>query len=206
MAGNAQANLMVNPYVLGGIDPTGRSMIVEGIILPVVATGATYAIKAFSLVTNVVTFTANNALTAGGGQVIVVAGFTGANFYLNGVYTTTSATATTIVVPLTHANASGIATGAATVQGTYTAGGIPINYGFVNGGGQPSAIGSIGPKSTVKWIDVQSLAGSAFNYKTNISVTPNKLLIFNGITEATDAAAVPNDTVGFRAEFVKNAY
>jgi hypothetical protein len=208
MAGNAQANLVVNPYSLAGVDTTTRSTVVEGTVQAVVASGATVsAITAFQVATNVLTLTAVNTLTTGGGQIIVVSGFSGGNAYLNGTYTVSSATGTTIVVPLVHADAGPTtAAGIATLQPTYTTGGIPINLGFVNSAGKASPVGTIGPLSVPKWIDFHTIAGSALNYKVDQSATPYKLLIFSGITQATDAAAIPTDTVAFRAEFTKNAF
>lgn len=208
MAGNGQINLVVSPYSLAGVDPTTRSLVVEGTTLPVVATGETvFAITAYQVATNVLTLTAVNSLAGGGGQIIIVSGFSGGNAFVNGTYTTSSATGTTIVVPLTHADAGPTtAAGVATLQATYTTGGLPINYGFVSSSGAANPIGSIGPLAVPKWISFQTIAGSAYNYKVDLSATPNKLLIFNGITEATDAAAVPSDTVAFRAEFVKNQF
>ena len=208
MAGNAQANLSVNPYLLRGIDTTTRSTVVEGTLLPIVSGGVktVFAITAYAVATNVLTLTAANNLTAGGGQIIIVSGFTGGNAFVNGTYTTTSATSTTIVAALTHADASATAAGVATLQPTYTTGGININYAFVDLSGNPSPIGTIGPNVTAKWIEFQTVAGSAYNYKVDQSAVPNKLLIFNGITQATDAAAIPSDTVAFRAEFVKNQF
>lgn len=208
MAGNGQANLVVSPYSLAGVDPTTRSLVVEGTVSPVVATGTTvFAITAYQIATNVLTLTAANSLTAGGGQIVIVSGFTGGNAFVNGTYTTSSATSTTIVVPLTHADAGPVtAAGVATLQATYTTGGIPINYGFVTSSGTPSPVGGIGPLSVPKWITFQTIAGSVYNYKVDQSATPNKFLIFSGITQATDAAAIPSDTVAFRAEFIKNQF
>ena len=63
------------------------------------------SITAWSINTNVVTFTANNWLTVGGGQTVTISGFATSTF-LNGTYTTISATSTTFTVALTHANGS----------------------------------------------------------------------------------------------------
>lgn len=208
MAGNGQANLVVSTHSLAGIDTTTRSLVVEGQVSAVVASGTTvFAITAYQVATNVLTLTAVNTLTGGGGQIIVVSGFTAGNAFVNGTYTTSSATGTTIVVPLTHADAGPTtAAGVATLQATYTTGGIPISYAFVNSSGTSNPVAGIGPLAVPKWITFQTIAGSAYNYKVDLSATPNKLLIFSGITQATDAAAIPTDTVAFRAEFVKNSF
>ena len=191
MDGNAKANLVVSPYSLTGVDTTNRSTVVKGTLRAVVAAGGTiFKITAYQVATNVLTLTAVNTLTAGGGQIIVVSGFTGGNAFVNGTYTTTSATGTTIVVPLTHADAGPTtAAGTATLQATYTTGGIAINFAFVNSAGNPAPVGTIGPLTLPKWIDFHTIAGSAYNYKVDQSATPYKLLIFSGITETADAAA-----------------
>ena len=174
--------------------------------------GKIIQITGWSITSNVLTFTANNSLTTGGGDVITVQGFAGisgnpaAYTFLNGTYTVTSATATTIVVPLTHANGSGSQGGVAFVQGTYQTLGIPVSYSFVDQYGRQSPVATLGPLAVPKWIQFQSVAGSAFNYKINTQVFPNLLLIFNGVTQASDAAAITADTVTFRAEFNKNAF
>jgi len=163
-------------------------------------------ITKWSITSNVLTLTANNSFTTGGGQSITVSGFTGSYTYLNGTYTVTSATATTIVVPLTHANASGTQQGVAVVQPTYITGGIPLSYNFVDLLGLPNPIGTIGPLSVPAWIDVKTVAASAYNYKVNTTVTPNLLQILSGVTEVSLGTAITADTVSFRAEFAKNAF
>lgn len=174
--------------------------------------GKIIQITGWSITSNVCTFTAVNSLTTGGGDVITVQGFAGipgnpaAYTFLNGTYTVTSATATTIVVPLTHANGSGSQTGVAFVQGTYQTSGIAISYAFVDQNGNQSPVGTLGPLAVPKWIDVKTVAGSAYNYKVNTSVFPNLLLIFNGVTQVSDTTAIVADTVQFRAEFIKNAF
>lgn len=168
--------------------------------------GQAIAITGWKIVSNVLTFNAVNSLTTGGGQAITVQGFTGSYTFLNGTYTTSSATASTIVVPLTHANASGTQQGVAAVQPTYITGGLPISYAFVDLQGKSAPIGTIGPLSVPIWIDVKSVAASAYNYQVNTTVTPNLLRILSGVTEVSNTTAIVADTVAFRAEFVKNAF
>ena len=286
MAGNGQANLVVNPYRLSGVDNTVRSYVVEGTVTPVVGptnfavtawsitsnvltltaantlssgggqaivvsgfatstflngpyttssatgstivvplthanasateagvatlpapAGTTIAITAYQVATNVLTLTAVNSLNTGGGQVIVVSGFASGNAFVNGTYTVTSATGTTIVAPLTHADAGPTtAAGTATLQPSYTTGGIPISYNFVNASGKQVVIGGIGPLATPKWIQFQTTAGSTLNYKVDSTAVPNKLLVFTGITQTADAVAIPADTIAFRAEFSKDKF
>lgn len=211
MAGNGQYDLLVANYP-SGIDRTERSIVLKGLLVPIVATagaldsGVFIQITAAQLTTNVLTLTGNNVLTAGGGQVINVSGFTGTLFFLNGQYTVTSATATTIVVPLTHANlALTPAAGLATVAPTYQTGGLPIG-GFIDFLGRPKVIAGIGPLATIKWFEAVTIAGSANNFKVNLTGTTPVLLQFAGITQATDASAVPFDTVEFRAEWTNGAF
>ena len=203
MAGNGQASLQIYTYP-NGIDNAQRSQIVKGNLLISKTTPTIIPITSFSLTTNVATLTANNALTTGGGDVITVANFTGAYTYLNGTYTTNSATATTILIPLTHANVAATAVqGVAFLQPTYTTGGIPLVYTFTNPQTGAPEIPNLGISPVPSWIQLQSLSGSALNYKVNtIGATP-LLLIFTGITQLSDAAAITADTVGFRAEFTR---
>lgn len=208
MAGNAVASFIVNVYP-GGLDQMLRSQILRGqlFISPNNGTAgvptAPTQITGWSITTNVLTLTANNTLTAGGGQTLVVQGFNGAFTFLNGSYTTTSATATTIVVPLTHANGSGSQLGLATVQGTYTTGGIPVSFTFYNQAGVPIQAENLSAAPLLEWLEAQTLQGSALNYKLNTVGTSPLLWIASGITQATDAAGVPVDAIGFRAEFAR---
>jgi len=168
--------------------------------------GQVAAITSWSITSNVCTFKAVNSFTTGGSQVLTVQGFTGSSSFLNGTYTTNSATSTTILVPLTHANASGTQQGVAVVQPTYITGGLPISYGFIDLAGLPNPVGTIGPLSVPTWIDVKTIAASAYNYQVNTTVTPNLLRILSGITEVSNTTAITADTVQFRAEFIKNAF
>lgn len=168
------------------------------------------SITGFSIVANVLTFTANNSLTTGGGQSITVSGFTGAQFYLNGQYTTTSATAKTIVVAKTAPNSSGTLQGLAVLTPNYTTGGIPISYAFIDTMGLPRAIPQVGPLQTPSPILFSSIAGNNTIYEAVTTVTPNLLKILvlgsGGTAEPTGGAAIPADTVRFRAEFVKDGF
>ena len=189
-----------------GVDTDTRKTIVTGQLLPYNSANALISITAFSITSNVATFTASNALTTGGGDVIFVAGFEGALAYLNGSYTTNSATATTILVPLTHANvASTAATGLATLAPNYATSGLALGN-FYSPAGGVIGIGTIGPKSYPVWLEVKSLLGTR-QYPVNLSVQPALILDYTlaGV-QATNAAAVPADSIGFRAEYIKNAY
>lgn len=218
-SGAAATLTLVNPGTNGAAVTAGATTALTGngtglTITTTVNTngGQLIQITAWSITTNVLTLTAVNSLTTGGGQVITVQGFGGiignpaAYTFLNGTYTVTSATATTIVVPLTHANGSGSQGGVAFVQGTYQTLGIPISYSFVDQFGRTSPVATIGPLVQPKWIEMQTIAGSVYNYKINTEVFPNLLLIFSGVTQVSDTTAIVADTVKFRAEFVKNAF
>lgn len=203
MAGTGQATLQVALYP-EGIDNAQRSLVVKGTVLITKTTPVLGVITSFSLTTNVATLTLVNAssFTTGGGDVVTVANFTGAYTYLNGTYTTNSATATTILIPLTHANVAATAVqGLVFLQPTYTTGGIPLVYTFTNAPTGAVQVPNLGSSPVPSWIEFKTLGGSALNYKVNtIGATPT-LLIFTGITQISDAAAITADTVGFRAEF-----
>jgi hypothetical protein len=168
-------------------------------------------ITGWAIVSNVLTFTANNSFTTGGGQTIVVYGFTGAQVSLNGSYTTTSATATTIVVAKTAANGSGSQAAIAVLDETYVQGGIPLSYAFIDQLGNARTIGTIGPIVKPFWIEVMSTIGgatgttTALTYLVNTSVTPNLLKVYQGASELA-AGALPYDALIFRAEFTKNGF
>jgi hypothetical protein len=204
MAGNGQATLQINQYP-EGIDNTQRSLIVKGTALITKSTPTLGVIVSFSITSNVATLTLLNAssFTTGGGDVVTVANFTGTYSYLNGTYTTNSATATTVLIPLTHANVASTAVqGLVFLQPTYITGGIPILYTFSNPATGSTQIPDLGNGALPSWIEFKTLAGSALNYKVNL-LTPSSplLLIFTGITQISDSTAITADTVGFRAEF-----
>jgi hypothetical protein len=203
MAGTGQATLQIALYP-EGIDNAQRSLIVKGTALITKTTPTLGVITSFSLTSNVATLTLVNAssFTAGGGDVVTVANFTGAFTYLNGTYTTNSATATTVLIPLTHANVAATnVQGLVFLQPTYTSAGIPLLYTFTNPQSGAVQIPDLGSGCVPSWIEFQSLGGSALNYKVNTIATNPLLLIFTGITQLADAAAITADTVGFRAEF-----
>ena len=199
--------LIPNPYPKG-YDQTQRSIYLEGQALPYDSANALINITNVALTSNAVTFTAVNALTAGGGDKILVAGFQGALAFLNGGYTTTSATGTAIVVPLTHANlASTACTALATLSPNYATGGLAVGA-LTAVGGSEKVVAGIGPNSATspKQIEFFTLSGSAQNYKVNAQPTVPLVLDFTGITQASNATAVPADSIGFKGEWVKGAF
>lgn len=192
-----------------GIDTDTRKLIVEGQLLPYNSANALLIISAFSITSNVVTFTTSaNTLTGGGGDTVFVAGFEGALSYLNGSYTTTSATSTTFVAALTHANvATTSALGLATLAPNYATGGLAFGGFYSIRSGAATVIGTIGPKSYPVWFDVKSLLGTR-QYPVNMNTGGQPTILDYTLAgvQATNAAAVPSDSIGFRAEYVKNAY
>jgi len=199
--------LIPNAYPKG-YDQTQRSIYVEGQALPYNSANALLKITNVALTSNAVTFTAVNALTAGGGQAILVAGFQDTLAFLNGGYTTSSATGTTIVVPLTHANlASTPCNALATLSPNYATGGLAVGAMKTTAGGV-AVVAGIGPTAATspKRITFSTLNGSAQNYKMNMQPTVPLMLDFTGITQATNGAAVPADSIGFKGEWVKGAF
>jgi hypothetical protein len=73
-------------------------------------------------------------------------------------------------------------------------------------GAQPKAVGTIGPLSVPIWLDVKSLLGTRV-YPVNFNVQPALVLSYSlAGAQATNAAALPADSIGFRAEYIKNAF
>lgn len=194
-AGTGVATAAISPSTGAGLTVTTT-----------VNAGGILNITGWSITSNVATFNAVNSLTGGGGQVLVVTGFTGAYAYLNGTYTTTAATSTTFTAALTAANASGTQTGNATIQPTYTTGGIPILSGFVDQNGNPRPVAGIGPLATPNWLDVRTKEASVLTYAVNWVASTPLLRIFSSGAELSSGAAITGDFVGFLAEFVFGAF
>ena len=185
---------------------TGAGLTVTTTIVTA-ATSGIVAITGWSITSNACTFTTlPNSLTTGGGQSFTVQGFTGANFFLNGNYTTTSATSTTVVVPLTAANGSGVQSAIGVVQPGYITGGITLQANFIDQTGNPRPVGTLGPLSKTVWIDIKTIAASAYTYLVNTTGTVNLVKILNAGTELSSGTVIPADTVQVRAEFVKNSF
>ena len=163
---------------------------------------APIAITSYQVATNVLTLQAVNDLT--GTETITVSGFAAGNAFVNGTYALSSATATTLVMALTHADAGPTtAAGIAIVTPQYVTNGLPISYTFINPTLGGTAIPDIGSGAVPHWIDVKSALGGAYNYKVNTTIVPNLLRIYNGITELTSAANIAGDTIVYRAEFTR---
>jgi hypothetical protein len=176
--------------------------------------GGLLTITGFSIASSVVTFNVVNSLTAGGGQAVVVQGFTGAYAYLNGLYTTASATASTVTASITAPNVGQTNLYATmTVQPTYVTGGVIIRPGFVDQLGLPRPVGGIGPLANPVSLTLETKSGSTLMYTTNIAQSNIGWLArafnwaafdpFSGNPAALEvsAGAMPADVIQFTAEF-----
>jgi hypothetical protein len=173
--------------------------------------GGLLIITGFSIASSVVTFNVVNALTGGGGQTVIVQGFTGQYAYLNGSYTTSTATASTVTAAITAPNVAQTSVYATmTVQPSYVIGGIPVSFNFVDQLGLPRAIGGIGPLSNPNLLLLRSKSGSTFEYNTNTIATNTTPLVrvFNWASTAGEVAAgaLPADVIGFLAEFAYGSF
>ena len=198
-----------------GADDTLRSVIIEGQLIPAETdVQKVTAPTQFAISSNVITFTITQDLyTHGGGDLIVVYAINPAigTPYILGTYTTTSATSSTVVAALTHADVSATAlTGVyIALAAPYATGGLSL-AGFVNPATlAPIPVGNIGPLASLlpKNLQVFTLKGSTQNYKVDLTgTTAAKVLAFTGITQATNSTLVPTDIIGFRGEWAKGAF
>ena len=174
--------------------------------------GGLLIITGFSVASGVVTFNCTapgggtNTLTGGGGQSVVVQGFTGVNYYLNGLYTTSTATASTFTAALAVPNVGQTNIYAtATVQPTYTTGGVIIRRGFVDQLGYNRPIGGLGPTTNPSRLLLETKSGSTLSYSTNVvqAAIGMQTRIFNWAATAGEVAAgaLPADVVGFLFEY-----
>jgi hypothetical protein len=169
--------------------------------------GGLLIITAFSVASGVATFQCVNSLTTGGGQSVVLQGFTGTYASLNGLFTTASATATTFTVSLAVPNVGTTSVQAtATVQGTYLTGGIPVSFSFVDQNGNPRPVAGIGPLAKPTWVTLQTKEASVLSYQTNIVSTYPVVRMFTSGAEVANAAVIPADVIGFLAEFTSGAF
>lgn len=173
--------------------------------------GGLLIITGFSIASSVVTFNVVNALTGGGGQTVIVQGFTGLYSFLNGSYTTSTATATTVTASITAPNVGQTSVYATlTVQPTYVTGGIIVLPGFVDQLGQARPVAGIGPLASPVKLELFTKINSTYFYETNI-VQTNVGLQARAFKQAATAAevgagAMPADVIGFEAEFVAGAF
>lgn len=172
--------------------------------------GGLLVITGFSITSNVVTFNVVNALTTGGGQSVVVQGFTGAYSYLNGLYTTSTATASTVTAALTAPNVGQTTLYATmTVQPTYVTGGVIVQRGFVDQLALPRPIGGIGPLANPTSLTLKTANASVLEYNTGIVQTNIgwQARAFSWTTAAEVAAgALTADVIQFIAEFAFGAF
>jgi hypothetical protein len=161
------------------------------------AAGTAGAITAYSITSNVITLTAVNSLTTGGGQEITLSGF-GTSTFLNGVnLAVTSATGTSIVAAFTHANASATEAGAFTLTPQYATNGLPLTW-------IPMATGivetpNLKPTQGSPTFVSQVASGILYSYDP----VHNTLRINQSGSELANNAAIPVDTITFNAEFLK---
>ena len=220
VTGSAAATVtVVNPGG-GGVATTGD---VATALSPSLGTGLTVTtvinagsggllvITGFSIASNVVTFTVANALTGGGGQSVVVQGFTGKYAFLNGLYTTSTATSTTVTAALTAPNIAQTTLYATmTVQPTYVTGGVIVQRGFVDQLGLTRVIAGVGPKATPSRLILETKNNSVLAYSTDTVHTAIgfQTRIFSWASTAGEVAAgaLTADVVGFLAEFTSGAY
>src|SRR5208282_2268508 len=157
-------------------------------------------------------FNVANALTTGGGQAVVVQGFKDAYAFLNGLYTTASATATTVTASITAPNVgqTNNLSATMTVQPTYVSGGVIVQNGFVDQNGLPRPVGGIGPLAVPSRLVLETKNNSALSYKTGLVQTNIGLAtrIFSEAATAGEvgAGALPVDVIGFIAEYPFQAF
>lgn len=168
--------------------------------------GGLLVITGYSIASSVVTFNVANALTSGGGQSVVVQGFTGVNAFLNGLYTTSTATATTVTAAITAPNVSQTTAYATmTVQPNYVTGGVIIQRGFVDQLGQTRVVAGVGPLANPSRLLLETKNASQLAYSTGVVQTAIgwEARIFNWASTAGEVAAgaLPADVIGFLAEF-----
>jgi hypothetical protein len=210
MAQTGVVLLTVNAFPKGQ-DETQRRELAYGTCAINTSSATPIAITAWSITSNVLTLTAANSLTTGGGQSITVSGFTTSTF-LNGVYTTSSATSTTIVVPLTHTNGSATEAGSAVLTPEYVTGGLPLTWtAMVDGNFNAKPYSGLwGPNQTQpKTVSFFSVGGGLTTlpgYQYIYDTTNNTLRILSNGTELTNAAVITPDSIGFEAEWIKNGY
>ena len=141
----------------------------------------------------------------------MVQGFTGVWSFLNALYTTASATASTFTASITAPNVGQTNLYAtATLQPTYVTGGIIVRQGFVDQLGLARSVAGIGPTANPVKLELYTKNNSTYFYETNI-VQTNVGLQARAFKQAATAAevgagAMPADVIGFEAEFVAGAF
>lgn len=202
------AVLQLNAYPAGK-DSTQSRAVLSGKVTSLVAPGAPIAISAYSITSNVITFTtATQALVAN--QVVTISGFPTSTF-LNGAVLTVSATGLTTTqfeAAFTHANASATEAGIATLYSPiYPALGIPVGntsgqWSLVSNGGGTEIMPSQNPVPLLGSAFFYSLVGKGL-YQYVYDYVNFTLRIYSGGTELSTSAAIVPDTIGFTAEFAR---
>lgn len=211
MAQTGVVLLTVNKFPEGQ-DMTQRRDCPHGVCAINTVTGTPIAITAFAISSNVITYQAVNTLA--GTETITVSGFASANSYANATLTLTSATGTTMVASLTHADVATVTHAASAVlTPQYVTGGLPLTWTSMadgNFGGLKPYQSTWGPHQTQpKTAHFFSTGGGLTTlpgYSYVFDTTLNTLRIFAGATELTNAANITPDVIGFEAEYIKSGY
>lgn len=150
------------------------------------------AITAWSITSNVVTFTAANTLAAG--QTVTLSGF-GTSTFFNGVQAVVSGTGlsgTSFRIPLTHGNGSGTEAGVANLSPFYVTGGLGINWfpmtSLTTGGTFIADTSATTPSNAT----FESQGTTGYVYRWNR--TSNTLQIYQG-AGATPAGTISAPTI-----------
>lgn len=218
MAQYGVTQLTVNVYP-NGQDVTNRRERIFG-TLAINSPGTAISITAWSITSNVATFTAANSLTSG--QVVTLSGF-GTSTFFNGQAVTvlsTGLSGTQFEANFTHANGSATEAGSATLTPQYKTGGLALNWTAAAVNGTPAMIdgnygvapytGTWGPLKTqpilARFYSVGGGLSSLPFYQYVYDTTNNTIRIASSSTELTANANITPDVIQFEAEFIKNAF
>lgn len=170
------------------------------------------AISAWSITSNVVTFT-TSAQTLITGQTFTLSGF-GTSTFFNGVTLTALSTglgSTQVEANFTHANGSATEAGFLTAGPIYVTGGVVLANNLLQwpvqtNSGASEIMPSQNPVPLLGSVVLQSVsgansAGTAYDYRYDYLT--GYVRIFAGATEIANAALVSADSVLFTAEFAR---
>lgn len=164
------------------------------------STAAAIPITAWSITSNVVTFTADNSLSSG--NVVVLSGF-GTSTFFNGVQVTvlsSGLSGTAFEADFTHANGSATEAGQANLAPEYVTGGVPTTwFPMITGEGGEFIPGTLAAQPLWGSVDIFSIAGTGYIYQWDYA--PSTIRIVSSGTELSNGAVIVTDTVVFRAQF-----
>ena len=211
MAQTGVVVLTVNPFPKGQDDTQRRDVAYGTCAIQPVDNSNPIAITGFTVATDVITFNAVNTLA--GTETITVSGFVSPYTYANGSYTLTSATGTTLVAALTHADAGPITAAAKAFETPeYVTGGLPVSFtNMVDGNfGKAPYQSTFGPLQTKpQYVTFFSTGGGQSSlpfYQYTYDTVNGTLRIASSSTELSNGATISSDTIGFKAEFIKNGF